>query len=128
FFLWSSIPDDELMEVATQGKLRNPMVLEQQVRRMLAHARSQALVDNFFGQWLQLRNVEGAQPSTQFFPNFDEALRQALRRETDLFVESIMREDRNVLELLTANYSFVNERLARHYGIPNVLGSRFRRI
>jgi hypothetical protein len=128
FFLWSSIPDDELLEAAIRGKLKAPAVLEQQVRRMLADARSRALVSNFAEQWLYLRNLASATPDMRLFPDFDDNLRQAFRQETELFFESIMREDRNVLDLLRANYTFVNERLAKHYGIPNVYGSRFRRI
>jgi len=128
FFLWSSIPDDELIRLASQGKLKNPAVLEQQVRRMLADARSQALVDNFAGQWLYLRNLRGVAPDLETFPNFDDNLRQAFKTETELFFGSIMHEDHNVLDLLNANYTFVNERLARHYGIPNIYGSQFRRV
>ena len=128
FFLWSSIPDDDLLDVAVRQELRQPAVLEQQVRRMLADTRSEALISNFVGQWLLLRNVAALAPDTQKDPEFDESLRQAFRRETELFCGSILREDRSVLELLTANYTFVNERLARHYGIPNVQGSHFRRI
>ena len=128
FFLWSSIPDDELLGLAVAGRLKDPPVLEQQVRRMLADRRSQALVTNFAGQWLYLRNLAAQNPDTRLFPDFDDNLRQAFRQETELFFESIMTEDRNVLDLLRANYSFVNERLARHYGIPNVYGSRFRRV
>jgi mono/diheme cytochrome c family protein len=128
FFLWSSIPDDELLTVATQGKLTQPAVLAQQVRRMLKDPRSQALVDNFASQWLMLRNLKGHQPNPPDFPNFDNELRQAFRKETELFFESIMREDRSVLDLLNADYTFVNERLARHYNIPGVYGSHFRRV
>jgi Protein of unknown function (DUF1592)/Protein of unknown function (DUF1588)/Protein of unknown function (DUF1585)/Protein of unknown function (DUF1587)/Protein of unknown function (DUF1595)/Planctomycete cytochrome C len=128
FFLWSSIPDDELLRLATQGKLKNPAVLEQQVRRMLADSRSQSLVDNFAGQWLYLRNLRGVAPDLESFPNFDDNLRQAFKQETELFFGSIMHEDHNVLDLLNANYTFVNERLARHYGIPNIYGSQFRRV
>ena len=128
FFLWSSIPDDELLGLAIGGKLKEPAVLEQQVRRMLADPRAQALVTNFAGQWLYLRNLAAANPDTRMFPDFDDNLRQAFRRETELFFESIVKEDHNVLDLLRANYTFVNERLARHYGIPNVYGSRFRRV
>ena len=127
-FLWSSIPDDELMGLAIGGKLKQPLVLEQQVRRMLADPRAQALVTNFAGQWLYLRNLAAVNPDPRMFPDFDDNLRQAFRRETELFFESIVQEDRNVLDLLRANYTFVNERLARHYGIPNVYGSRFRRV
>ncbi len=128
FFLWSSIPDDELLDLAIQGKLKTPAVLEQQVRRMLADGRSRALVNNFAEQWLYLRNLAAVAPDMRLFPDFDDNLRRAFRQETELFFVSIMREDRNVLDLLKANYTFVNERLARHYGIPNVYGSRFRRI
>ena len=128
FFLWSSIPDDELLRVAEEGKLKDPATLEAQVRRMLADPRSKALVDNFAGQWLQLRNVRNVQPNSDLFPDFDDNLRQAFKRETEMLFESIMREDRPVLELMTADYTFVNERLAQHYGIPNIYGSRFRRV
>jgi mono/diheme cytochrome c family protein len=128
FFIWSSIPDDELLDQAIRGKLRTPAVLEQQVRRMLADPRSRALVDNFAGQWLFLRNLAGVKPDMRLFPDFDDNLRQALREETELFFDSIMREDRSVLDLLRAKYTFVNERVAKHYGIPNVYGSRFRRV
>jgi hypothetical protein len=128
FFVWSSIPDDELLDLALRGDLRNPAVLERQVRRLLADDRSRALVNNFAEQWLYLRNLASITPDMRVFPDFDDNLRQAFRQETELFFESIMREDRNVLDLLRANYTFVNERLAKHYGIPNVYGSRFRRI
>jgi mono/diheme cytochrome c family protein len=128
FFLWSSIPDDELLAVAEQGKLKDPATLEAQARRMLADPKSQALIDNFAGQWLQLRNVRNVQPNSDLFPDFDDNLRRAFRHETELFFESVMREDRPVTELMTANYTFVNERLAKHYGIPNIYGSRFRRV
>ena len=128
FFLWSSIPDDELLDVAIAGKLHEPAVLARQVRRMLADPRSRALVTNFASQWLHLRNLDSMTPDMRLFPDFDDNLRQAFRRETELFVESILREDRSVLDLLRADYTFVNERLAKHYGIPNVYGSRFRRV
>ena len=128
FFLWSSIPDDELLELAERGKLKDPAELEKQVRRMLADARSKALVDNFGGQWLYLRNMRTAHPSKDVFPDFDENLREAFQKETELFFESMLREDRSVLDLLRADYTFVNERLARHYGIANVYGNRFRRV
>jgi hypothetical protein len=128
FFLWSTTPDDQLIELASKGRLSDPKVLDAQVRRMLADPRSRELVENFAGQWLQLRNLPSAAPSTQLFPDFDDNLRQAFRVEAEMFFDSIMREDRSVLDLLTADYTFVNERLARHYGIPNIYGSRFRRI
>jgi len=128
FFLWSSIPDDELLDAAVQGKLKQPAVLEKQVRRMLADPRSEALVNNFAEQWLYLRNLASANPDARTFPDFDDNLRQAFRRETEMFFESIMREDRSVLDLLRANYTFMNERLAKHYEIPNIYGSRFRRV
>ena len=128
FFLWSSIPDDELLNAAVDGKLKQPAVLEQQVKRMLADARSEALVNNFAAQWLFLRDVDVKQPDLFLFQNFDEGLRQSFERETELFLDSILRENRSVRELLTANYTFVNERLAKHYGIPNVTGSDFRRV
>jgi hypothetical protein len=128
FFLWSSIPDDELITVASQGRLNQPKVLEQQVRRMLADPRSEALVSNFAQQLLYLRNLPATSPDGIFYPNWDNELRQSLKREAELFFDSIIREDRNVVDLLTADYTFVNERLAHHYGIPNVYGSRFRRV
>jgi cytochrome c551/c552 len=128
FFLWSSVPDDELINLASRGKLRDPAVLEQQVRRMIADNRSEALIQNFFGQWLYLRNLKATAPDQQVFPDFDDNLRQGFLRETELFVGSIMREDRSVVDLLTANYTYVNERLAKHYGIPNVYGGQFRRV
>ena len=128
FFLWSSIPDDELLDLATQGRLRDPVVLETQVRRMLADRRSQALVDNFAGQWLYLRNVPALTPDLYTYPDFNEGLRRAMKRETELFFEHIMREDRSVLDLLAADYTFLNESLARHYGIPGVYGDTFRRV
>jgi len=128
FFLWSSIPDDELLDVAAAGTLHEPPVLERQVRRMLADARSRALVTNFASQWLRLRNLAAISPDMRLFPDFDDNLRQAFRQETELFFESILREDRSALDLLRANYTFVNERLAKHYGMPHIYGSRFRRI
>jgi len=128
FFLWSSLPDDELLKAAGAGQLGRPAVLEQQVRRMLADPRAETLVSNFAGQWLQLRNVQSLLPNSDVFPDFDDNLRQAFRRETELLFDSIMREDRSVLDLLTADFTYVNERLARHYGIPNVYGSHFRRV
>ena len=128
FFLWSSLPDDELIDVAAQGGLRAPGVLDAQVRRMLADSRSEALIDNFVGQWLYLRNIPLLVPDAKRFPDFDQNLREAFVRETELFVGSQLREDRGVMELLTAPYSFLNERLARHYGIPGIYGSHFRRV
>ncbi len=128
FFLWSSIPDDTLLEVAARGELRDPSVLDREVRRLLADPRSSALVTNFAEQWLFLRDVDTKEPDAGFFPGFDENLRQAFRAETALFVDSVLRDDRSVLDLLTANHTFVNERLAKHYGIPHVYGSHFRRV
>jgi mono/diheme cytochrome c family protein len=128
FFLWSSIPDEELLKTASEGRLKDPAVLERQVRRMLSDRRSEALVANFAGQWLQLRNVRNVLPNSDVFPDFDDNLRQAFRRETELLFASVIHEDRNVVDLLTADYTFVNERLARHYGIPNIYGSHFRRV
>ncbi|HEV3333453.1 MAG TPA: DUF1592 domain-containing protein [Bryobacteraceae bacterium] len=128
FFLWSTVPDDQLLDVAAQGKLKDPAVLDQQVRRMLADRRAEALATNFAGQWLYLRNLPSAIPDRDTFPNWDDNLRQAMRRETELFFESIVHEDRSAMDLLTADYTFVNERLARHYGIPNVYGTQFRRV
>jgi len=128
FFLWSSIPDDELLNLASQGKLSTPAVLEQQVRRMLADPRSEAMVNNFAAQWLYLRNLKATSPVATSYPDWDDSLRQAFRRETELLFESVMHQDRSVLDFLTADYTFVNDRLARHYGIPNVYGSQFRRV
>jgi hypothetical protein len=128
FFLWSSIPDDELLDLAARGKLGDTAVLEQQVRRMLADPRARAVVDNFAAQWLYLRNVRAVAPDVNAFPGFDGDLRDAMLRETELFLGSQLREDRSVVELLTANYTFLNERLARHYGVPGIYGSHFRRV
>jgi catechol 2,3-dioxygenase-like lactoylglutathione lyase family enzyme len=128
FFLWSSVPDDELLTAAARGRLQDPQVLERQVRRMLTDSRSSALVANFAGQWLYLRNLRNVVPSKDAFPDFDDNLRQALQRETELLIEHVMKQDRSVVELLTADYTFVNERLARHYRIPNVYGTQFRRV
>ena len=128
FFLWSSIPDDRLLDVAARGRLRNPGVLEEQVRRMLADPRATALVTNFGGQWLHIRNLKAVDPEASAFPEFDDNLREAFQRETELFLESQLRDDRPLEELLTANYTFVNERLARFYGIRNVYGAHFRRV
>jgi hypothetical protein len=126
YFLWSTLPDDELFAHAERGTLRSQ--LEPQVRRMLKDPKARALVDNFAGQWLQLRNLALATPDWEEFPDFDEALRAAMRQETELFFEHIMREDRSVLEFLDADYTFMNARLARHYGIPSVEGDQFRRV
>ena len=128
FFLWSSIPDDELVNLAAQNKLHEPANLDREVRRMLADPRSDQLVINFAGQWLSLRALQTQVPVTSEFPDFDDNLRQAMRRETELFVDSVVHEDRSVLDLIDGNYTFLNERLARHYGIPNVYGSNFRRV
>jgi mono/diheme cytochrome c family protein len=128
FFLWSTIPDEELLSLAEGGRLREPGILEQQVRRMLADSRSEALVKNFAGQWLYLRNLRVISPDPEVFPYFDDNLRDAFRQETELFFDSMLRADRSVLDLLDADYTFINERLARHYGIPNVYGSHFRRV
>jgi hypothetical protein len=128
FFLWSSIPDDELLQLAIDRKLRDQGVFAAQVRRMLADPRSDALVTNFAGQWLQLRNLQRVAPDLMEFPDFDDGLRQAFRRETEMLFASVLREDRPALELLTADFTFANERLARHYGIPGVNGSHFRRV
>jgi hypothetical protein len=128
FFLWSSLPDDELLDLAAAGKLKQPGMLKQQVERMFADARSESLVTNFAEQWLFLRDLESKRPDDLLFPDYDESLRDAMRRETDLFLASILRSKRSVLDLITANYTFVNERLAKHYGIPNVQGSYFRKV
>ena len=128
FFLWSSIPDEELLGLAIRAKLKDPAILEQQVHRMLADKRSQSLVSNFAGQWLYLRNLPDKQPDSELFPNFDDSLRQSFRRETELFFDNFLRGNASVVEMLTANYTFLNERLARHYGVPNVYGSQYRRV
>ncbi|HEV8393604.1 MAG TPA: DUF1592 domain-containing protein [Vicinamibacterales bacterium] len=128
FFLWSSIPDDELLKLAIDGTLHQPAVLEKQTRRMLADPKARSLVTNFANQWLYLRDLKSANPDVTVFPDFDDNLRQGFQRETELLFESVMREDRSVLDLLDADYTFVNERLARHYGIPNVYGPDFRRM
>ena len=127
YFLWSSMPDDELLEVAARGELSKPEVLEKQTRRMLANDRAKSLVTNFAGQWLYLRNLEEVIPDMRLYPDWDDNLRQSLRQETELFFESVLREDRSVLDLIKADYTYLNERLAKHYGIPNVYGSRMRR-
>jgi hypothetical protein len=131
FFLWSRLPDDELINAAAQGKLldsKNPKALEQEVRRMLADPKSKSLVTNFAFEWLKVRSIDDIDPDAVQFPNWDDTLREAFKKEMELFVDSVIREDRSVVDLLTANYTFVNERLALHYGIPNVRGERFRRI
>jgi Protein of unknown function (DUF1592)/Protein of unknown function (DUF1588)/Protein of unknown function (DUF1585)/Protein of unknown function (DUF1595) len=128
FFLWSSIPDDQLINLATQGRLSNPAVLEQQVKRMLADPRSKALVENFADQVLYLRNLPVTSPDGKFYPNWDDELRKDFRTETEKLFESIVREDRNIVDLLTADYTYLNERLARHYGIKGVYGAQFRRV
>ena len=128
FFLWSTIPDDELLELASRNRLSRPAVLEQQVRRMLADPKATALTENFAGQWLYLRNLAIKDASTLEFPDFDDNLRNSFRRETELLFEHVMRNDSSVLELLTADYTFVDERLAKHYGIPGVYGSEFRKV
>jgi len=128
FFLWSTVPDDELLGLASQGRLRDPRVLDGQVKRMLNDRRAEALAVNFAGQWLNLRGLQSVGPLPMMYPDFDDPLRQAMRREVELLFDSIVREDRNVVDLLTADYTFVNERLAKHYGIPNIYGSQFRRV
>ena len=128
FFLWRTMPDDELLDLASRGQLRDPAVLSAQVRRLLADDRAQVMLDDFSGQWLQLGKVDVAVPNAQMFPNFDDNLKQDLRRETELFVDSIRREDRSLVDLLTADYTFLNERLAKHYNVLGVKGSRFRRV
>jgi len=128
FFLWSSIPDDELLDTAIRGKLSQPAELDKQVRRMLADRRSFNLATNFAGQWLRLRNIDALSPSTTLFRDFDDNLRQAFRQETELFFDSVLRDDRSVLTFIRSDYTFLNERLAKHYGSPNVYGSRFRRV
>ena len=128
FFLWSTIPDEELLTVAEQGKLSDPKVLEQQVRRMLADPRSKTLTTNFGFEWLKVRDMDTLEPDQYTYPSFDRSLRAAIRREMELFIDSVFREDRSVVDLLNANYTFVNERLAAHYGIDNVRGDQFRRV
>jgi len=128
FFLWSSVPDDELIDLAAQGKLKDPVVLEKQVRRMLADRKSDALITNFTGQWLGVRSLKTSEPVVNLFPDFDDNLRAAYRREVELFFGSVAREDRSILDLLTADYTFVNERLAKQYGIPDIYGPQFRRV
>jgi len=128
FFIWSSVPDEELLDAAIRGTLSRPEELERQARRMLADPRSYNLASNFAGQWLRLRSLDSVDPNVRLYPDFDDNLRQAFRQETELFVDSILREDRSVLDLIKADYTFLNERLAKHYGVPQVYGSRFRRV
>src|SRR5690606_21569063 len=128
FFLWSQGPDETLLTLAEQGELRNEDVFEEQVRRMIEDPRAKSLVTNFGFQWLEVRRLAQIDPDVRLYPNFDEDLRRAFEREMELFLESILLEDRNVTELLTARETFVNERLARHYGIPSVRGDRFRKV
>ena len=128
FFLWSSIPDDELLDLAARGELGGPKVLERQARRMLSDPRSRSLVSNFASQWLHLRNLESITPDLRLFPDFDDNLRQSFRKETELLFDEVLREDRSVLDLLKSDHTYLNERLARHYGIPHVYGSHFRRV
>ncbi|MGJ8696939.1 MAG: DUF1592 domain-containing protein [Verrucomicrobiaceae bacterium] len=128
FFLWSSLPDEELLDLAEAGKLSDPAVWDGQVRRMLEDEKAETLVTNFADQWLQLRNLDSFSPDLRMFPDFDDNLRQSFKKETSLFFESILREERSVMDLLKADYTFLNERLARHYGIPHVYGSHFRRV
>jgi hypothetical protein len=128
FFLWSAPPDDQLLTLASQGKLKDANVLEQQVRRMVADARSEAMSRNFAGQWLRLQNLKDLQPDDYQFPNYDKNLFDSMRRETEIFFDTLMREDHSAMDILTANFTYVDERLARHYGIPNVTGPRFRRV
>ena len=128
FFLWSSIPDEEVIRLGAEGRLRDPEVLEQQVARMIADPRADAFIRNFTGQWLSVREISASEPVVNLFPDFDSTLREAYRREIELFFGSIIQEDHSILDLLTADYTFVNERLARHYGVPDVYGSQFRRV
>ncbi|MBV8729552.1 MAG: DUF1592 domain-containing protein, partial [Acidobacteriia bacterium] len=128
FFLWSSVPDNELIDVAAQGKLKDPVVLEKQVRRMLADPKSDALISNFTGQWLGVRALRTSEPVVNLFPDFDDNLRLAYQREIELFFDSIVHEDRSVVDLLDGGYTYVNERLAKHYGIPNIYGPQFRYV
>ena len=128
FFLWSTLPDERLMLLAREGRLSQPAVLDAEVRRMLADPKSRALIDNFAAQWLYLRNLANIAPAPGEFPDFDDNLRSAMRREVELLVDSVIHDDRSVVDLMTARDTFVNERLARHYGIPNVYGDHFRRV
>src|SRR5262249_7734026 len=128
YFLWSSLPDDELIRLAAEGKLRSPENLARQVRRMLQDPKAQALVENFVGQWLQIRNLRALNPDRDRFPDFDEPLRAAMLRETELFCAEVIREDRSILDFLDADFTYVNQRLARHYGLTGVAGESFRRV
>jgi hypothetical protein len=128
FFLWSSIPDDQLIDLAAAGKLRDAAVLEQQVKRMIADPKSADLISNFTGQWLSVRGLKTIEPAINLFPDFDDNLRAAFQREVELFFETVVREDRSVLDMIDADYTFLNERLAKHYGIPNIYGPHFRRV
>jgi hypothetical protein len=128
FFVWSTLPDDPLLDAASRGELRDPKVLEAQVRRMLSDPRAKALTTNFAGQWLHLRNIKAADPDSRLFPDFDDNLREDFRHETEMFLESQLKDNRPLEELLTANYTFVNERLAKFYGISGVYGTHFRRV
>ena len=128
FFIWSSIPDDQLLDVAIKGRLKDPAVLETQVKRMLADERARALGANFAGQWLYLRNLRAKYPIDDVFPDFDDNLRKAMQRETEMLYESVVLEDRSALTLLNADYTFMNERLAKHYGVPGIYGDQMRRV
>src|SRR5262249_52754740 len=128
YFLWSGPPDDELLALAEKGKLHETPTYRAQVKRMIADQRANALVDDFAAQWLYLRNLRSVRPDVEEFPDFDDNLRQAMRRETELLFEHVMRDDRPVSELLTANYTFMNERLAKHYGVPDIYGSQYRQV
>jgi hypothetical protein len=128
FFLWSSLPDDELLDLVERGELRDPGVLETQVKRMMSDSRSSGFIENFVGQWLYLRNLDGIYPDPAAFPEFDENLREAFQRETELFIDDQIRSDRSLRELLSADYTYVNERLAEHYGIPKIYGNRYRKV
>jgi uncharacterized protein DUF1592/uncharacterized protein DUF1588/uncharacterized protein DUF1595/uncharacterized protein DUF1585/uncharacterized protein DUF1587 len=128
YFLWNTLPDDELITLASQGRLKDPLVVEKQVRRMLKDPRAESLSTKFAGQWLHLPDLDSINPNSSYYPEFDQSLASAMKRETELFFDSVVREDRSVLDLLTANYTFVNERLARHYGLPNVVGKQFQRV
>ena len=128
FFLWSSSPDEELLSLAERGKLTSPDILKQQVQRMLADVRARSLVNNFANQWLYLRNLDSITPNHRLFPDFDDNLRQAFRIETELFFESIVKENRSLTQILQADYTFLNERLAKHYQVPNIYGTRFRQV